>query len=178
MNALRWISIPLILGLALPPVGCGLFRRRRGNVSTSVNSSVSISQQDRDIATLQRDEYEVIETSIGANKARSIFFLTLPVGSHTTHEEQVDSAYYQAVDRIPECDALMMPRVDTKRIFVPLLIVNIVIRKTQVKGRCVHIKDDATPTGEEPATEGTGGSPDVPETPDTPEPPPAEPAAG
>ncbi|MCA9652862.1 MAG: hypothetical protein KC501_23285 [Myxococcales bacterium] len=157
MPRLRWIAIPLVLALGLPPAGCGLFRRRSSN-TTNVESSVQINQQGRDVATLERDQYEVIETSIGTNKSNSVFVLTIPVGSHTTHDEQVDSAYYMAVDRIPECDALLMPRVDTRRTLVPLLLVNIVIKKTTVKGRCIHVKDDATLAGHEPeAGSDTGG---------------------
>jgi len=159
MKSLRLVAVPIILGLCLPPIGCGIFRRRRGNTTTNVQSSVEINQSGRDIATLRRGEYEVIETSIGTNKATSVFVLTIPVGSHTTHDEQVDSAYYMAVDRIPECDALLMPRVDTKRTVVPLLLVNIVIKKTTVKGRCVQVKNDAALAGieEEEAASDSGG---------------------
>lgn len=160
MTGFRWLAVPLIVGMCLPSYGCGLFRRR-GNTTTNVQSSVEINQQGRDVATLEREEYEVIDTSIGTSKSTSVFFLTLPVGNHTTGDEQVDAAYYNAVDRIPECDALMMPRVTTKRTLVPLLIVNIMVRKTTVKGRCLHVKDDATLSGEEPIEEasdtGSGG---------------------
>ncbi|MEM7152742.1 MAG: hypothetical protein AAF799_07860 [Myxococcota bacterium] len=164
MTGFRWLAVPLIVGMCLPPIGCGLFRRR-GNTTTNVQSSVEINQQGRDVATIERDEYEVIDTSIGTSKATSVYFLTIPVGNHTTGDEQIDAAYYNAVDRIPECDALMMPRVTTKRTLVPLLIVNIMVRKTTVKGRCLHIKDDATLAGEEPIEDGasdTGGGGDEP----------------
>lgn len=165
MHRLRWVALPVVLGLALPSVGCGLFRRRANN-TTNVQSSVEINQQARDIATLERHEYEVIETSLGTNKSTGVFVLTLPVGSHTTHGEQVDSAYYNAVDRIPECDAMLMPRVDTKRILVPLLLINIVVKKVTVKGRCIHVKDDATLAGHELEDEasdtGEGGGLDEP----------------
>lgn len=155
MERFRWIAVPVVLGLALPPVGCGLFRRRN-STTTNVENSVEVNQTGRDIATLERHEYEVIETSIGMNKSTGIFVLTLPVGSHTTPGEQVDSAYYNAVDRIPECDAMLMPRVDVKRTLVPLLLINIVVKKTTVKGRCIHIKDDPTLAGEEPEASDTG----------------------
>ncbi len=167
MMPLRWIALPVVLGLCLPPIGCGLFRRR-GNVNTNVSSNVEINQQGRDVATLRRDEYEVIDTSIGTHKARSIYLLGLPVGSQSSPDQVTDSAYYNAVDRIPECDALMMPRVDARRTYIPLLLVNIVIRRTTVKGRCIHIKDEALadPSDideEESGTDtGGGGEPEVP----------------
>jgi hypothetical protein len=147
MPSLRWISLPLILGLALPPVGCGLLRRR-GNTTTNVSSSVEVNQQGRDIATLQRDQYEVIGTSMGKDRSSLVYILTIPVGSQTSSSEGVANAYYEAVDSDPECDSLLMPRVETKRTIIPLLLVNIVIRRTHVKGRCVHIADDAPRAGE------------------------------
>lgn len=128
----------VIAGLCLPPSGCGLFRRR--GVNTNVSSNVEVNQQGRDIATLSRDEYEIVDTSIGEDKQVGVYLLTIPLGQQTSKDEGVDSAYYAAVDRLPECDSLLMPRVSVKRVLIPLLIVNIVIRKTRVKGRCVHLK--------------------------------------
>lgn len=156
MHRSTWIAIPVALGLALPSLGCGLFRRR-SNVNTNVSSNVEINQTGRDVATLERHEYEVIETSIGKNKSTSVFVLTLPVGSHTTHSEQVDSAYFAAVDRVPGCDSMLMPRVETKRTLVPLLLINIVVKRTTVKGRCIHVKEDVAAEEREEGTSDTGG---------------------
>jgi hypothetical protein len=154
MSRFAWIAVPVALGLALPTTGCGLFRRR-ANVNTSVSSTVQVDQTGRDVATLERHQYEVLETSIGINKSTNVFVLTIPVGSQTSHEEQVDSAYFAAVDRVKGCDAMLMPRVDTKRTVVPLLLVNLVIRKITVKGRCIHVKDDVD--GAEGGSLDTGG---------------------
>ncbi len=159
MKHISWIAVPVALGLALPAVGCGLFRRRN-SVNTSVSSSVEVNQTGRDVATLERHEYEVIETSIGMNKATSVFVLTIPVGSHTSQSEQVDSAYFAAIDRVPGCDAMLMPRVDTKRTLVPLLLVNIVVKRTTVKGRCIHVKDDGVLRDGDAATSDSGGGDD------------------
>ncbi len=166
MSNLRWIAIPLIVGLSLPTVDCGMVRRR-ANVSTNVSSSVQINQQGRDVATLEREEYEVIGSSTGTDKSRLFYVLTIPVGSQTSSSEGESNAYAAAVDRNSECDALMMPRVDTKRSIIPLLLINIVIRKTVVKGRCIHIKEDdvlrAEQAGrfEDEGASDTGGGGDV-----------------
>lgn len=157
MNRLAWIVVPVALGLMPATGGCGLFRRRN-NVNTNVSSNVEINQSGRDVATLERHEYEVIDTSIGVNKSTSVFVLTIPVGSHTSQTEQVDSAYFGAVDRVPGCDAMLMPRVETKRTLVPLLLINIVVKRTTVKGRCIHVKDDdALGLAGGPAMESGGG---------------------
>ncbi|MEX1368651.1 MAG: hypothetical protein AB1Z98_36320 [Nannocystaceae bacterium] len=162
MDRFRWIIIPVALGLCLPSLGCGLFRRNR--TTNNISSSVQINQQGRDTATLERHEYDFIDTSIGMNKSTGVFLLTIPVGAQTTHSEQVDSAYFAAVDRIPECDAIPMTRVDTRRIIIPLLLVNIVVKKVTVKGRCVHLKDDAELSGQrdDDAASDTGGGGDEP----------------
>ncbi|MBL4686067.1 MAG: hypothetical protein JKY37_15845 [Nannocystaceae bacterium] len=140
MRTRALIIAPLLIGFVLPTFGCGLFRRNRN--SNSASNNVEINTQGRDIATLNRDEYEIIETSIGEHKQTSFFLLTIPVGKQTSKSEGVDGAYYAAVDRIPECDVLMMPRVSVERVLIPLLLVNIVIRKTRVKGRCAHLKGE------------------------------------
>lgn len=156
MSRHAWIAVPVALGLLLPAPGCGLFRRRN-NVNTSVSSSVEVSQTGRDVATLERHQYEVLETSVGQNKNTSVFVLTLPVGGQTSHEEQVDTAYSFAVSRVPGCDALLMPRVETKRVLVPLLLVNFAFKTITVKGRCIHIKDDGVLEGREAGGSDTGG---------------------
>jgi len=161
MSRFTWIAVPVALGLALPSTGCGLFRRR-ANVNTNVSSSVEINQSGRDLATLERHEYEVIETSIGINKSTSVFVLTIPVGSQTSHDEQVSSAYFAAVDRVKGCDAMLLPRVETKRTLVPLLVVNLVFKRITVKGRCIHIKEDDVLADGEGAASDTGGGDVVP----------------
>jgi hypothetical protein len=156
MSRHAWIAVPVALGLLLPAPGCGLFRRRT-NVNTSVSSSVEVNQTGRDIATLQRHEYEVLEISVGQNKSTSVFLLTLPVGGQTSHQEQVDTAYSGAVARVKGCDAMLFPRVETKRVLVPLLLVNFAFKTITIKGRCIHIKGDGELAGGEGAGSDTGG---------------------
>lgn len=162
MPSLRWIAVPLALALSLPSMGCGLFRRNK--TTTNVSSSVQINDQGRDVATLQRDEYEVIGTSMGQDKSTQVFFLTIPMGSQTGAAEGAENAYYDAVDRDPQCDALLMPRAATKRIVIPLIIINIVIRKNRVKGRCIHVLEndqlDGEASAEQPGASDTGGGGD------------------
>lgn len=134
--------------MCMPAFGCGLLGRRRS--TTNVSSNVEVNQQGRDLATLTRDQYDVIETSIGEDKSTSVFLLTLPVGKQTTKDESVGTAHFNAVDRVPECDALTMPRVDVRRVVIPLLLVNIVVRKTRVKGRCINIKSEHAPPAPTP----------------------------
>lgn len=162
MSRHAWIAIPVVLGLLVPAQGCGLFRRRN-NINTSVSSSVEVNQTGRDVATLARHEYEVLTTSVGKNKSTSVFVLTLPVGGQTSHQEQVDTAYSVAVSGVPGCDALLMPRVETKRVLVPLLLINFAFKSITVKGRCIHIKENDALDGGDAGSSDTGGGGGEPE---------------
>jgi hypothetical protein len=150
-------SRPLLLGTlailtALPAQGCGLFRRRRGNADPSITTSVSVAQTGRDINTLTREEYEVLDTSAGESEATRWFFLSIPVGGQTSAEEVEQNAYYNAVGKVTGCDALLIPHSKHRRVIVPLLIVNVVRYEASVRGRCVALKDDLQLVGGAPAT--------------------------
>lgn len=150
-------SRPLVLGTlailtALPAPGCGLFRRRRGNGDTSVSTNVSVAQTGRDINTLTREEYEVLDTTSGESKATRWFFLSIPVGGQASAAEVEENAYYNAVGKVTGCDALMIPHSKHRRVVVPLLIVNVVRYEASVRGRCVSLKDDLQLGGDAPTT--------------------------
>ncbi len=96
----------------------------------------------RDVATLARHEYEVLGTAQGRDKTTRVFVLWFPVGQHKSPAEVWDSAYYDAVRRVEDCDGLLLPRARTKRIVIPLLLVNVIVKRTDVAGRCIRIKTD------------------------------------
>lgn len=146
---------PCILGtlallIALPAPGCGLFRRRRND--TNVSTSVSVAQTGRDINTLTRDQYEVLDTTAGEAKATRWFFLSIPVGGQTSSAEVEENAYYNAVGKVSGCDALMMSHPKHRRVIVPLLLINVVRYEASVRGRCVALKDDLQIEGKAPST--------------------------
>ena len=142
-HARRGAGVCLVLGVAtaLAAPGCA-FRRSVHN--TTLQSSVQIDQGGAGgVATLTRDEYEVRGTSSGKDKTTRVFVLWFPVGNHKSASEVWDSAYSNAVDNAEDCDGLLLPRTQVKRVVVPLLLVNVIVKKVQVKGRCIRIKDDA-----------------------------------
>lgn len=152
MRSRRLILGTLVTLIALPAPGCGLFRRRRGNGETSVSTNVSVAQTGRDISTLTRDEYEVLDTTAGESKATRWFFLSLPVGGQTSAAEVEENAYYNAVGKVTGCDALVMAHPKHRRVIVPLLLVNVVRYEASVRGRCVSLKDDPQLRGAAPST--------------------------
>ncbi|RMG95515.1 MAG: hypothetical protein D6705_13475 [Deltaproteobacteria bacterium] len=109
---------------------------------TSLTSQVSLDTGGRDVATLQRHEYEVLGTAAGKDKTTRVFVLWFPVGQHKSASEVWDGAYYDAVHHVEGCDGLLLPRAQTKRIVVPLLLVNVIVKRTAVEGRCIRVKTD------------------------------------
>lgn len=129
------VAVSLLSFLLL--TGCGLFRR---GVNTSLSSSVEINQQHgRDIATLSRDDYVIHDIRMGEDVSRQVFLLFFPIGAQISPQESSDNAYFQAISENEQCDALLMPYVHIDRKVLPLLVVNIITRTTQVKGRCIEV---------------------------------------
>jgi len=112
-------------------------------MTSNVSSSVSVSSTQRDIATIERPEYEVLELTSGYAKSRRWFILWFPVGNHNTQAELAENAAYDAVARVENCDEVMLPHTKSKRIVIPLLLVNVVLKDMSVRGRCVAVKTDA-----------------------------------
>ncbi len=135
----RLIHLSTIFLCALSAGGCALFQRGNGGSNTNVSSSVSINST-RDLATLQRHEYDVHAVAQGKARTASLFFLTFPFGNHKTKEEVVETAYYNAMNDTPNCDTLQTPRASVKRVIIPLILFNITIKTAEVRGRCVKLK--------------------------------------
>lgn len=117
-----------------------MFRGSRGD--TTVSSQISMSSTERDIATLQRDEYEVLGTAEGKAFGRRVFILWFPVGEQMSTPELEANAAYDAVGKVKNCDEVLFPHTKNRRIVIPLLLVNVVIKKVKLRGRCVRMKHD------------------------------------
>ena len=136
-TATTLVTTIAVFGMAMG--GCAF---RRSMHRSTLSSQVNIDQDGRDVATLDRSEYTVLGTAAGRDKTTRVFVLWFPVGNHKSPAEVWDSAYYDAVEHVDGCDGLLLPRAKTKRIVIPLLLVNIIVKKTALKGRCIQIKDD------------------------------------
>ncbi len=119
--------------LALAP-GCNLGFRK-----TTQSTSVSVSGAVQDIATLQRHEYEVLGQAEGAASSRAFFVLLFPIGEQKSRDTLIDDAYYAAADTVEGCDALLVPRMRTRTVVIPLVLLNVVHRSVRLKGRCVRV---------------------------------------
>ena len=138
----RTTATALVATIAVSGMAMGGCAFRRSVHRSTLSSQVTIDQDGRDVATLDRSEYTVLGTAAGRDKTTRVFVLWFPVGNHKSPAEVWDSAYYDAVEHVEGCDGLLLPRAKTKRIVIPLLLVNIIVKKTALKGRCIQIKDD------------------------------------
>ncbi len=100
----------------------------------SVDSNIRISE-------LKREDYEVLPEVKGTSKSTKVFFLFIPF-SGKSKEKMKRQAYNRAVAQASECDGIIRPRYEEKKIVIPLIIFNIVIRQTHAYGKGFRIKTD------------------------------------
>ncbi|MBI1225629.1 MAG: hypothetical protein GC192_10375 [Bacteroidetes bacterium] len=114
-------------------IGFGLGRK-------SQNTQISISNPTAEIEPLKRDEYEVLGSTSGTASSSQFYLLFIPIGKHKTAEELYDNAYYEAVEKLPNSDGLLLPRQKVKKLVIPLLIVNYYRRAVEVTGLGISVK--------------------------------------
>lgn len=129
------ISLVIIV-LSSCSVSLPIFSRTNQNQSNefSVNNSSQIE-------ALQSKDYNVLQTTTGSASTSRFYFLFFPIGKHKTNSELYESAYYDAVDNLPNADALILPRQQIKKFTVPLLLVNYNRREVTVSGVGISVKD-------------------------------------
>lgn len=138
-RSLRGLVATLCLSLALP--ACGTLRRNTG--VGDMSSQVTVNSTERDIATLERGQYEVLAPVEGSAYGRRVFILWFPVGAQETRQELEANAAFNAVAKRQGCDELMFPHTKSTRILIPLLLVNVAISRVRLKGRCVRMLHNA-----------------------------------
>jgi hypothetical protein len=124
--------------LILSTVGCGLFGGRGSSTSTSVN----FAARTQDIATVKRSEYTLLSNAEGKASEVQWFVLWFPVGTHKSHAQIHDDAFYKAADNVEGCDSILFARTRMRTVFVPTLFVNVLSRQLTLKGRCIRLLDN------------------------------------
>jgi len=110
----------------------------RTNQNQSNEFSISNSSQ---IEALHSNDYDVLQTTTGSASTSRFYFLFFPIGKHKSNSELFENAYYEAVDNLPNADALILPRQRIKKFTVPLLLVNYNRREVTVTGVGISVKD-------------------------------------
>lgn len=101
----------------------------------------TINNNSAQIEALTRDDYKVLRTTRGQASTTRFYFLFIPIGKHKSNDELFENAYYDAVDKLPYADALILPRQKIKKFTIPLLLFNFNKRTTTVSGLGVSVND-------------------------------------
>lgn len=101
---------------------------------TSQSSNVNVSSTESQVEALRRDDYKVLQQTTGKASTSKVFILFLPIGKFKSESELYEDAYFDAVDNLPGADGLLLPRKKSRKLIVPLLLVNYYRKKVVVKG--------------------------------------------
>ena len=93
------------------------------------------------ISELKREDYEVLPEVKGTAKSTKVYFLFIPLSGKSKTKLR-SQAYNKAVAQISECDGIVRPRYEEKRIVIPLIVINVVLRRTHAFGKGFRIKTD------------------------------------
>jgi len=126
----------LLLGLVLIELTSCITLPPRQNVSNEYSIN-NISQ----IESLSREEYDVLRTTNGSAATSRFYLFIFPMGKHKTNIELYQNAYYDAVDNLPNADALILPRQHIKKFVLPLILINYSRREVTVSGVGISVKD-------------------------------------
>ena len=133
MYPLRTLLLSMMIASALS--ACSLRR-------STLSSSVSVTGAAQEVEPLQRSEYTTMQESSGKAEGTQVLVLWFPVGIQKTRRELTEDAYFDAVGAVEGCDGLLLPRVRSRAVVIPLLLVNFINRRVELEGRCMAIKED------------------------------------
>lgn len=109
------------------------------------NTDISISNASSQIEELKREDYEVLTTATGSAGTSKIYILFFPIGNHKSNSELYDNAYYNAIEKIPNADGLILPRQKNKKLIIPLVLINYYRRDVVVSGVAISVKGKTIP---------------------------------
>jgi hypothetical protein len=107
---------------------------------TSVQSNVTVSDASTQVEPLKFAEYNVLKSAKGTASTNKVYFLFIPLGKTKTDAELYENAYYDAVESCEGADALILPMRRSKKLTIPLLIINYQRKQVTVKGVGVQVK--------------------------------------
>lgn len=104
-------------------------------------SAVTVTNNVAQLEALSKEDYTVLRTTSGKASTVRWYVLFIPIGKHKTNVEVYENAYYDAVENLPNADALLLPRQKNKRVTIPLVLLNYNKRTTTVTGVGISIND-------------------------------------
>lgn len=115
---------------------CSVSIPRRTNINTEVSTNNASSQ----IEALKRSEYDVLSNTSGKASSSQIYFLFFPIGKVKSLSELYENAYYNAVDNLPNADGIILPRQKSKKLVIPLILINYTRKEIEVSGVGISVK--------------------------------------
>ncbi|MFM2386961.1 MAG: hypothetical protein RL660_1718 [Bacteroidota bacterium] len=107
---------------------------------TNVQSNVTVSDASSQVEPLKYSEYTVLKSTKGTATTNKVYFLFIPLGKTKTDAELYENAYFDAVESCEGADALILPMRKSKKLTIPLLIINYQRKQVTVKGVGVQVK--------------------------------------
>ncbi len=107
---------------------------------TSQSTNVEISNPSAQVEPLRRDDYEVLKKTSGSSSTSKFYLLFFQIGKGKSDEALYENAYDDALDNLPGADALLLPRRNSHRFTVPLIVVNYFHKKVVVSGVGISVK--------------------------------------
>lgn len=137
MNRTNGYLVMLVLSIVITALSsCSVVLPNRQNVSNEYSIN-NISQ----IEALKREDYDVLRTTTGSAATSRFYLFIFPMGKHKTNIELYQNAYYDAVNNLPNADALILPRQQIKKFVIPLILLNYSRREVTVSGVGISVKD-------------------------------------
>jgi hypothetical protein len=130
-----YLKILLLGSVIIELSSCSILPNRQ-----NVTNEYSINNTSQ-IEALRREDYDVLRTTTGSAATSRFYLFIFPMGKHKTNTELYQNAYYDAVDNLPNADALILPRQHIKKFVLPLILFNYSRREVTVTGVGISVKD-------------------------------------
>lgn len=132
---MQFLRIPIFMFLVALLQSCMSLPLSRNN--TNVTSSVSIT--DGPFEQFKRSEYKLMSNATGVSETRQVYILFFPLGRVKNDKELEQNAYFNAMAEAPNADAIILPRVKTSKVVIPLILVNYYSKRVTLTGRAVKL---------------------------------------
>lgn len=107
----------------------------------SCSRTVTIDNQATRLAEFTRDDYTLLEPVTGVDKTFNAWILFIRVAG-ARDSKMYTRAYNRAVKQLPSADGILTPRVEYRKIPIPLILLNFSWKEVKVTGRGYRLKSD------------------------------------
>ena len=111
-------------------------------VSCSTSKS-TINPKNVELNKLNRNDYNLLQTTEGSAYSTRIWLLFIPLGGRSD-ERLFQIAYNNGVENLmQDADGIVEPRYEYRKTVIPLILINYVGKRVKVKGKAYRLKTDS-----------------------------------